>query len=162
MGWQPGEGLGRNKEGSLEPLLLDVKTDKKGLVSKDEAASNKAARLINVFQGKHPVSILHELCTKNLWLPPYFEQIADVGPDHLKHFLFKVCRVCAFAKAISLNDSMVFRSPSTEPITGLVLRARPRKKLKPTRPSLAYKPLAYFQHHRESYQKVKFVITRTN
>lgn len=30
MGWNPGEGLGKNKEGSLEPLLLDIKTDKKG------------------------------------------------------------------------------------------------------------------------------------
>lgn len=31
MGWTPGEGLGKNKEGSTEPLLLDVKMDKKGL-----------------------------------------------------------------------------------------------------------------------------------
>lgn len=31
MGWRPGEGLGKNKEGQLEPLALDVKTDKKGL-----------------------------------------------------------------------------------------------------------------------------------
>lgn len=33
MGWKPGEGLGKNKEGALEPLALDVKTDKKGLTS---------------------------------------------------------------------------------------------------------------------------------
>lgn len=36
MGWQPGEGLGRNKEGSLEPLALDIKMDKKGLVCKED------------------------------------------------------------------------------------------------------------------------------
>ena len=30
MGWKPGEGLGKNKEGGLEPLNLDVKMDKKG------------------------------------------------------------------------------------------------------------------------------------
>lgn len=30
MGWKPGEGLGKNQSGSLEPLLLDVKIDKKG------------------------------------------------------------------------------------------------------------------------------------
>lgn len=30
MGWSPGEGLGKNKEGTTEPLLLDVKMDKKG------------------------------------------------------------------------------------------------------------------------------------
>ncbi|XP_035209233.1 protein SON-like, partial [Stegodyphus dumicola] len=29
MGWNPGEGLGKNKEGSLEPLVLSIKTDKK-------------------------------------------------------------------------------------------------------------------------------------
>lgn len=30
MGWKPGEGLGKNKEGTLQPLLLEVKMDKKG------------------------------------------------------------------------------------------------------------------------------------
>lgn len=30
MGWRPGEGLGKNKEGTLQPLLLDIKLDKKG------------------------------------------------------------------------------------------------------------------------------------
>ncbi|KAK7071835.1 hypothetical protein SK128_024888 [Halocaridina rubra] len=32
MGWTPGEGLGKNKEGAIEPLLLDVKMDKKGRI----------------------------------------------------------------------------------------------------------------------------------
>lgn len=32
MGWQPGEGLGKNKEGTLEPLKLEVKMDKKGMI----------------------------------------------------------------------------------------------------------------------------------
>ncbi|XP_017103791.2 protein Son [Drosophila bipectinata] len=36
MGWKPGEGLGRTKTGSLQPLLLDVKLDKRGLVSRDD------------------------------------------------------------------------------------------------------------------------------
>nr|CAD7569598.1 unnamed protein product [Timema californicum] len=36
MGWRPGEGLGKNKEGSLIPLQLEVKMDKKGLVSQEE------------------------------------------------------------------------------------------------------------------------------
>lgn len=30
MGWRPGEGLGKNKEGTLQPLMLEVKMDKKG------------------------------------------------------------------------------------------------------------------------------------
>ena len=30
MGWKQGEGLGKNNEGTLEPLSLDVKNDRKG------------------------------------------------------------------------------------------------------------------------------------
>lgn len=36
MGWKPGEGLGKDKTGSLQPLLLEVKLDKKGLVATEE------------------------------------------------------------------------------------------------------------------------------
>lgn len=36
MGWKPGEGLGKEKNGSLQPLLLEVKLDKKGLVADEE------------------------------------------------------------------------------------------------------------------------------
>ena len=91
MGWQPGEGLGRHSEGTLEPLTIDIKLDKKGLVSKEEdMPKSSSVKLVQSFQGKHPVSTLHELCTKKRWEPPIFEQVADIGPDHLKHFLFKV------------------------------------------------------------------------
>ena len=30
MGWKKGEGLGRNKEGGLEPIMLEVKMDRRG------------------------------------------------------------------------------------------------------------------------------------
>lgn len=30
MGWTPGEGLGKHRKGTLEPLLVDVKTDRRG------------------------------------------------------------------------------------------------------------------------------------
>lgn len=36
MGWKPGEGLGKEKNGSLQPLLLEIKLDKKGLVAEEE------------------------------------------------------------------------------------------------------------------------------
>lgn len=36
MGWRPGEGLGKEKNGSLQPLLLEVKLDKRGLVADEE------------------------------------------------------------------------------------------------------------------------------
>ena len=29
-GWKEGEGLGKNKEGNKEPILVDFKTDRKG------------------------------------------------------------------------------------------------------------------------------------
>lgn len=46
MGWRPGEGLGKNKEGALEPLQLEVKLDKKGLVSEQDIMQkvSKAAK----------------------------------------------------------------------------------------------------------------------
>jgi hypothetical protein len=33
MGWSSGQGLGRNMDGPIEPLILDVKADRKGLYS---------------------------------------------------------------------------------------------------------------------------------
>lgn len=39
MGWRPGEGLGKEKNGSLQPLLLEVKLDKRGLVADEEVGS---------------------------------------------------------------------------------------------------------------------------
>ena len=30
MGWKPGMGIGKNMDGSLEPLTLDIKQDRKG------------------------------------------------------------------------------------------------------------------------------------
>lgn len=31
MGWKEGEGLGRSGDGTLEPLAVDIKADRKGL-----------------------------------------------------------------------------------------------------------------------------------
>lgn len=45
MGWRPGEGLGKNKEGTLEPLQLEVKLDKRGLVSHQD---------VGIRTGKNP------------------------------------------------------------------------------------------------------------
>lgn len=41
MGWQPGQGLGKNQDGQLTPLLLEVKVDKKGLVAEEERPSKR-------------------------------------------------------------------------------------------------------------------------
>ncbi|XP_055529798.1 protein Son [Wyeomyia smithii] len=105
MGWVPGEGLGKEKNGSLEPLLLDVKLDKRGLVASAEEHqrqlqfqiqqqhSGRRARFTNVkivTDGKHPVSILGEYCSKRKWLPPRYDLVHESGPGHAKNFVFKV------------------------------------------------------------------------
>ncbi|XP_058461752.1 protein Son [Malaya genurostris] len=105
MGWVPGEGLGKEKNGSLEPLLLDVKLDKRGLVASAEEHQRQVqfqmqqqhggrrARFANVkinTDGKHPVSILGEYCSKRKWLPPRYDLVHESGPGHAKNFVFKV------------------------------------------------------------------------
>lgn len=47
MGWRPGEGLGKEKNGSLQPLLLEVKLDKKGLVATEEVHLNHTQSMHN-------------------------------------------------------------------------------------------------------------------
>ncbi|XP_075228072.1 uncharacterized protein LOC142328268 isoform X2 [Lycorma delicatula] len=93
MGWRPGEGLGKNKEGTLEPLKLHVKMDKKGLVAPDEIGYNPAQSkniAKNFYEGKHPVSLLNELCSRKRYGPPIFDCCYETGPDHKKNFIFKV------------------------------------------------------------------------
>lgn len=38
MGWSPGEGLGKEGNGSLTPLLLELKLDKRGLEANEEVS----------------------------------------------------------------------------------------------------------------------------
>lgn len=47
MGWRPGEGLGKDKSGTLQPLLLDVKHDRRGLVSGTEVINDFNVTLHN-------------------------------------------------------------------------------------------------------------------
>lgn len=107
MGWKPGEGLGREKTGSLQPLLLDVKLDKRGLVADEETSSGNrqqtdnvpkrkkhvgcdlgAVKLVN--DNKHPVCLLNELASKRKWTPPMYELVLAEGPSHNKVFVFTV------------------------------------------------------------------------
>lgn len=94
MGWKPGEGLGKEKTGTLEPLLLEVKLDKKGIVAKEEQ-KKKVAKIIKpqtvkTLQGKHPVSLLGEYATKSKLGVPQYDLCFECGPDHKKNFLFRV------------------------------------------------------------------------
>ncbi|XP_009868150.1 PREDICTED: serine/arginine repetitive matrix protein 2, partial [Apaloderma vittatum] len=92
MGWREGEGLGKNKEGSVEPIMVDFKTDRKGLVAVGEKAQKRSGHYVVMkdLSGKHPVSALMEICNKRRWSPPEFVLVDDSGPDHRKHFIFKV------------------------------------------------------------------------
>ncbi|XP_058790256.1 protein Son isoform X2 [Phymastichus coffea] len=97
MGWKPGEGLGKNKEGTLEPLQLEVKLDKRGLVSDQDIVaprmgrtSRSSAPTVKNLDGKHPVSLLGEYCSKRKYGAPTYELCFECGPDHKKNFLFKV------------------------------------------------------------------------
>ncbi|XP_027764059.1 serine/arginine repetitive matrix protein 2-like [Empidonax traillii] len=58
MGWREGEGLGKNKEGSVEPIMVDFKTDRKGLVAVGEKAQKRSGHYVVMkdLSGKHPVS----------------------------------------------------------------------------------------------------------
>ncbi|XP_066478606.1 protein SON [Tiliqua scincoides] len=92
MGWREGEGLGKNKEGNKEPILVDFKIDRKGLVAVGEKTQKRHGLFSAVkdLSGKHPVSALVEACNKRRWSPPVFVLVHDNGPEHRKHFLFKV------------------------------------------------------------------------
>lgn len=86
MGWSPGEGLGKNKEGALEPLVPD------GLYysQPEQFPKKQPVSLVEDLSGKHPVMALTELCTKFGWSAPKFEVVDHSGPDHKKTFLMKV------------------------------------------------------------------------
>ncbi|XP_014254613.1 protein SON isoform X2 [Cimex lectularius] len=105
MGWRPGEGLGKNNEGTLEPLKLQVKMDKRGLVCAEELpkkqrvlqppikppnTKNGNTGNVKSIEGKHPVSLLVEYCTRRHYPPPVFTVCSEEGPAHKKNFIFKV------------------------------------------------------------------------
>ncbi|XP_029307579.1 protein SON isoform X2 [Cottoperca gobio] len=92
MGWKTGEGLGRNREGTVEPIIIDFKVDRKGLVAEGEKPQKQTGGLVVTkdLMGKHPVSALIELCNKRRVMQPDFVMVHHSGPDHRKNFLFKV------------------------------------------------------------------------
>ena len=61
--------------------------------------------------GKHPVSMLNELCSKRRWHQPRFELMEDMGPAHHKSFRFKVqlvvccCDVCSHVSMLYTSST---------------------------------------------------------
>uniref|UniRef100_A0A3P8SL26 SON DNA binding protein n=1 Tax=Amphiprion percula TaxID=161767 RepID=A0A3P8SL26_AMPPE len=101
MGWKTGEGLGRNREGTVEPIVIDFKVDRKGLVAEGEKPQKQTGGLVVTkdLMGKHPVSALIELCNKRRIMQPDFVMVHHSGPDHRKNFLFKI----QTSSSVSLN-----------------------------------------------------------
>eukprot|EP00794_Sanderia_malayensis_P000297 gene297-923_t len=94
MGWKRGEPLGKNRQGYINPIQLEVRTDRKGLATVDEdfSAPRNKKRPNSFFdvQGKHPVSALAEFCTKKRWIAPDYKLTFDAGPAHDKQYVFTV------------------------------------------------------------------------
>ncbi|XP_058827519.1 protein Son-like [Topomyia yanbarensis] len=101
MGWMPGEGLGKQKNGSLEPHLPYIKVNKRGLdvsIEKKQkqnlkivgTVKKKSAATTLVTEGKHPISILAEYCSKQRIDLPIYRAVVDEGPIHAKNYVFKV------------------------------------------------------------------------
>ncbi|MEE6467966.1 hypothetical protein FKM82_008122 [Ascaphus truei] len=122
MGWREGEGLGRYKEGNVNPILVDFKIDRKGLVADGEKAPNKLAlpAMKDLF-GKHPISALMELCNKRKWSPPEFVLVDNAGPDHRKRFLFRVTvnGVLHQPNQASLNKKLAKATAAAAALQGL-------------------------------------------
>ncbi|KHJ76568.1 g-patch domain protein, partial [Oesophagostomum dentatum] len=86
MGWRVGEGLGPDGMGNVEPLVLDVKNDRKGLIAQDDpGVKGSAPKGGDSAASKHPVSMLMELCAKRKWPSPTFIS-HESGPPNIREF----------------------------------------------------------------------------
>ncbi|KAK6032849.1 hypothetical protein OSTOST_00951 [Ostertagia ostertagi] len=102
MGWRPGEGLGPDGMGHLEPLLLDVKNDRKGLIAQEDFKITQSKNDVSVT--KHPVSMLMELCAKRKWSAPSFIHHEN-GPSNNREF-----RCTAVVNGKEYQSNVVTRS----------------------------------------------------
>lgn len=87
-GWQKGIGLGRTMTGPIEPLKLDIKSDRRGLTASTDRKPGKNT-LISDINGKNPISLVMEYCAKKKLQPPTFTCI-ESGPSSSRRFLWKV------------------------------------------------------------------------
>lgn len=91
MGWKDGESLGKRKVGTVNPIAMELKNDRKGLSADfEEKVTNEGILIDGIRYKHHPVTVLTEYCKRKKWPPPEFECISEGGPDHYKTFLIKV------------------------------------------------------------------------
>ncbi|XP_076820646.1 protein Son-like isoform X1 [Clavelina lepadiformis] len=128
MGWKEGESLGKTNVGMLEPLRVNVKTDRKGLSSMMEGPTStppvaKTHPVVRDLSGKHPVSALMEICSKRRWKPPDFVLVLNSGPDHSRSFMFKVRVNDTFYQpsVASMNKKLAKSQAATAALQGMGL-----------------------------------------
>ncbi|CAJ0946167.1 unnamed protein product, partial [Mesorhabditis belari] len=103
MGWRPGEGLGKDRIGDVEPLQLDVKFDRKGLAASTEQRGKKGGGVVHPTQqisqnvgggaawnppdlgARNPISLLMEFAAKRRLSAPSFRFIEE-GPPNSRRF----------------------------------------------------------------------------
>ncbi|XP_055328815.1 protein Son-like [Paramacrobiotus metropolitanus] len=97
MGWIAGQSLGVRQHGTLEPLKMTIKMDKRGLIAQEEIRGKQPTSFRGVktvsfpgYENQHPCSALNEVCTKNGWGTPSFILVEEGGQPHRKTFLFQV------------------------------------------------------------------------
>ncbi|KAI1278737.1 Protein SON [Halotydeus destructor] len=103
MGWKEGEGLGKNNEGLIEPIMPSPKFDFKGLRSKEEKIPSKKKIQLKptVAAGSksggmsvskdHPVALLQEFCMRERMRLPEYVMVTSTGPAHKPIFVMEVC-----------------------------------------------------------------------
>ena len=70
MGWTDGEGLGKHKSGEVNPLQLDIKFDKKGLMAAEEEGRRKGGAVATMTACKvetNPVPIIYSHLHHRIW-----------------------------------------------------------------------------------------------
>lgn len=101
MGWNPGQGLGRQENGELEPQFPEIKMDKRGLDSATKLSVPISVKTVRghkvqmstiklITEGKNPLTILEEYCSKRKLEAPKYVAVVDEGPVHAKNYVFKV------------------------------------------------------------------------
>jgi G-patch domain len=101
MGWQPGEGLGKDQSGTVQPLMMRGQTgqNKRGFSSKEEwhkqrtqfPQQPKKAKVKELkVDGKHPISVLCEYAMLHKYHLPHYIVKSESGEPHLKTFIFSV------------------------------------------------------------------------
>jgi len=95
MGWKDGQGLGKESQGLLQPILPIIKLDTKGLASFGEKPKQLALQIVQKPNNindmlEYPVSTLNSFCVHKRYSCPVYELVEESGPPHKKQFLMRV------------------------------------------------------------------------